>query len=74
MPCIVFRLRNVRSKGNQGVLSDDLTKTENDKADLSSAVVKQKRTSKSQETESSKTTSALSDTADGARGSEKQRY
>ncbi|GFY94408.1 RNA-binding (RRM/RBD/RNP motifs) family protein [Actinidia rufa] len=66
-------LEQRRSKGNQGVLSDDLTKTENDKADLSSAIVKQKQASKSQETESSKTTSALSDTADGARGSEKQR-
>ncbi|XP_057500570.1 uncharacterized protein LOC130784642 isoform X3 [Actinidia eriantha] len=63
-------LEQRRSKGNQGVLSDDLTKTENDKTDLSSAVVKQKQASKSQETESSKTTS---DTADGARGSEKQR-
>ncbi|GFY94414.1 RNA-binding (RRM/RBD/RNP motifs) family protein [Actinidia rufa] len=82
-------LEQRRSKGNQGCacakfsfLSDLLVKgfsqmilrrLRNDKADLSSAIVKQKQASKSQETESSKTTSALSDTADGARGSEKQR-
>ncbi|GMP37815.1 hypothetical protein CsSME_00009332 [Camellia sinensis var. sinensis] len=79
-------LEQRRSKGNQ-VHSDDPIKTENDKGDFSSGVVKHELASKSQETDSkfeaieprkaeprkATATAVLKDITNEGRGSEKQR-
>ncbi|GMP37813.1 hypothetical protein CsSME_00009332 [Camellia sinensis var. sinensis] len=80
-------LEQRRSKGNQVVHSDDPIKTENDKGDFSSGVVKHELASKSQETDSkfeaieprkaeprkATATAVLKDITNEGRGSEKQR-
>ncbi|KAG5553072.1 hypothetical protein RHGRI_011062 [Rhododendron griersonianum] len=55
-------------------LSEDPTNIEDEKVDVSFGIVKHKQASKSEEKERRKATTALSDTANGGRGSDKQGY